>query len=61
MRTIFLTSALACLLSANVSTATPKVGDRLPDVSGFDEKGKPFSLREKLAGKPAVIVFGCLT
>ncbi len=61
MRDIFLTSAVACLLGANLATATPKVGDRLPDVSAFDEQGKAFPLREKLAGKPAVIVFGCLT
>lgn len=36
-------------------------GEPLPEISGFDESGNPFPLREKFAGKHAVIVFGCLT
>ena len=39
----------------------PRVGDDLPDVTAFDENGKPFPLKQKLKGKHAVIVFGCLT
>ena len=38
-----------------------EVGSALADVTAFDEKGAEFPLREKLKGKHAVIVFGCLT
>jgi hypothetical protein len=61
MRTIFFTVAVACLLFANLAGAIPKVGDRLPAVTAYDEAGKEFPLAEQLAGKPAVLVFGCLT
>lgn len=61
MKTIFPTLALAALSLVSVSFGFPNEGDRLPDVTAVDEAGKPFPLREKLAGKPAVIVFGCLT
>ena len=37
-----------------------KAGESLPEVSGYDEEGKPFHLRQ-LKGKHAVMVFGCLT
>ena len=36
-------------------------GKELPDVAAYDEEGEPFALREKLNGKHAVLVFGCLT
>ena len=39
----------------------PKVGDPIPDVTGFDEHGAPFPLRERLQGSYTVLVFGCLT
>tara|TARA_B100000029_G_scaffold393539_1_gene390895 strand:+ start:77 stop:364 length:288 start_codon:yes stop_codon:yes gene_type:complete len=39
----------------------PKVGSLVPDISVFDSEGRSFSLREKLKGRHAVIVFGCLT
>ncbi|MEM1441930.1 MAG: hypothetical protein AAGF67_06280 [Verrucomicrobiota bacterium] len=36
-------------------------GEKLPDVSGFDEEGNPFPLQQKLKGRHGVIIFGCLT
>ena len=60
MRKICLSTAAAVLMCANSGFANPKVGDRLPDVSAFDEQGEAFPLRETLDGSPAVIVFGCL-
>ena len=39
----------------------PLQGKDLPDVSAFDSEGKPFALHQKLKGRHAVIVFGCLT
>ena len=38
----------------------PKVGQVLPDIAGFDEKGQPFRLGQ-LKGRYTVLVFGCLT
>ena len=61
MRTIYPMLALAAVCLASDSFGLPNEGDPLPDVTAIDEAGKPFPLREKLAGKPAVIVFGCLT
>ena len=40
---------------------TPAVGSLAPDISVFDAEGRSFALREKLKGRHAVIVFGCLT
>lgn len=40
--------------------AFPAVGSVLPDVSAFDEQGKPFSTKS-LRGSYTVLVFGCLT
>jgi len=39
----------------------PKAGSLIPDISVFDAEGRSFALREKLKGRHAVIVFGCLT
>tara|TARA_B100000459_G_scaffold146000_1_gene111327 strand:- start:1012 stop:1188 length:177 start_codon:yes stop_codon:yes gene_type:complete len=39
----------------------PKVGSLVPNISVFDAEGRSFALREKLKGRHAVIVFGCLT
>ena len=39
----------------------PKIGSLVPNVSVFDSEGRNFALREKLKGRHAVIVFGCLT
>ena len=36
------------------------VGTRLPEVSIFDEEGRPFETKT-LRGKYSVLVFGCLT
>ena len=60
MRNVVLSVAVAIFLGADFAIAVPKVGDRLPDVSAFDEQGEAFPLRETLDGSPAVIVFGCL-
>lgn len=38
----------------------PKVGDQIPDIIAFDERGKELSL-SSTNGKYRVIVFGCLT
>lgn len=64
MRAIFpILSAcvLSGLLSPQAALGFPKVGDELPDVTAFDEAGNPFPLKESLAGKHSVMVFGCLT
>ena len=61
MRAIFSIGAVAMTLLASQALGIPRVGDQLPDVVGYDESGKEFSLRGELEGKPAVIVFGCLT
>ena len=41
--------------------ALPIQGRNLPDVTAYDAEGKPFALHQKLKGRHAVIVFGCLT
>ena len=38
----------------------PKLGDPLPDVTGYHENRQPVSLSD-LKGRYSVIVFGCLT
>lgn len=38
----------------------PNVGDLLPDITIYNDKGEPIALRS-LKGKFKVIVFGCLT
>ncbi len=40
---------------------SPRVGEPIPDVAGYDESGQPFPLRERLRGSYTVLVFGCLT
>ena len=47
-------------LSRRFDSASPKLGEPLPDVSGFTADGKPVSLRA-LKGDYKVLVFGCLT
>ncbi len=42
------------------SDPLPDVGERVPDVAGYDADGNRFEL-SRLRGKHAVIVFGCLT
>jgi hypothetical protein len=61
MRTLIRVAAVASWLIPQIVFALPEVGDRLPDITVLDEAGKPFPLRDRLEGKPAVIVFGCLT
>lgn len=39
---------------------SPAIGQRLPDVTVYDEDGEPFAVRD-LKGQYSVIVFGCLT
>ncbi|MDG2488228.1 MAG: hypothetical protein P8M65_11010 [Roseibacillus sp.] len=39
----------------------PAIGSAIPDIDVFDAQGRSFGLREKLKGKHAVLVFGCLT
>ena len=39
---------------------SPLIGKTLNDVSIFDEKGRPFSLKDA-EGNYTVVVFGCLT
>ena len=45
---------------ANFERTAPKVGDVLPDVSGYDAEGREFKL-SSLKGNYSVLVFGCLT
>ena len=39
----------------------PQVGSLIPDITVVDSLGGGFPLREKLKGRHAVLVFGCLT
>ncbi len=38
----------------------PQPGSRLPDLTVYDQQGKPFALKN-LRGSWTVLVFGCLT
>lgn len=46
--------------SATLENAGLKLGQTLPDLTVFDEKGEKFRLAD-VKGKHTVIVFGCLT
>ncbi len=48
------------LLQQRFEKEAPKVGQALPEVTAFDEKGQPFRLGQ-LKGRYTVLVFGCLT
>ncbi|MEN8715512.1 MAG: hypothetical protein ABF384_11445 [Verrucomicrobiales bacterium] len=71
MKNLRLSGALICCLlgfanaqgpgKAKDSGPLPLQGKELPDVTGHDESGADFPLRQKLKGKHGVIVFGCLT
>ena len=39
----------------------PKVGDPLPDLSIFDDMGRPVNIRDITEGSYSVLVLGCLT
>lgn len=60
-------AAFAGLLSAQDRAKSknarplPLEGKPLPEVVAHDENGEAFPLRERLDGRPAVLVFGCLT
>jgi cytochrome oxidase Cu insertion factor (SCO1/SenC/PrrC family) len=41
-------------------TASPRIGERLPDVAVVTLDGQPFNTRE-LRGRYTVLTFGCLT
>lgn len=45
---------------ANFERTAPKVGELLPDASGYDAEGNEFKL-SSLKGSYSVLVFGCLT
>jgi len=45
---------------ANFERTAPKVGEALPEASGYDAEGKEFKL-SRLKGSYSVLVFGCLT
>ncbi len=45
---------------ANFERTAPKVGEALPDATGYDAKGREFKL-SRLKGSYTVLVFGCLT
>ncbi len=45
---------------ANFERTAPKVGEVLPDATGYDAEGKEFKL-SRLKGSYSVLVFGCLT
>jgi len=48
------------MLQRQFEQRSPALGSQLPDVSVFDDEGKPLHVRD-LRGKYTVIVFGCLT
>ncbi len=39
----------------------PKVGDPLPDLTIFDDLGRPVNIRDLTKGSYSVLVLGCLT
>ena len=41
--------------------SAPKIGEPLPDLSIFDDKGNPVNLRELASENYKVLVLGCLT
>ncbi len=45
---------------ANFERTAPKVGEALPEASGYDAEGKEFKL-SSLKGSYSVLVFGCLS
>jgi len=45
---------------ANFERTAPKVGEALPDATGYDAEGREFML-SSLKGSYSVLVFGCLT
>lgn len=63
-RSIFALAAclgiVATAFAQRASRDLPRVGERVPDVVGYDAAGERFEL-SRLRGKHAVIVFGCLT
>lgn len=66
---IYLLVTIALVLTSVASKAQRQkpggapieVGSKLADVTAYLEDGSAYSLREKLKGKHAVLVFGCLT
>ena len=58
---MILSIAAVAVTFCTTAAALPQEGDKLADVSAIGEDGKEFPLREKLKGKHAVLVFGCLT
>ena len=46
--------------NAEFREVSPRIGESLPDLAGFDEQGNAFSL-DQLKGHLTVLVFGCLT
>lgn len=53
-------SALLNQLQSRFESTAPAVGEPLPHIQVFDEKGQPFQLKN-LKGSYTVLVFGCLT
>ncbi|MCK5944088.1 MAG: hypothetical protein KAI24_19035 [Planctomycetes bacterium] len=47
-------------MNRRFASRSPKVGEPLPDATGFTMTGAPFSLRDT-RGKLTVLVTGCLT
>ena len=47
-------------LARRFDARSPKLNGPLPDVSGYNVDGEPFSL-SSLKGEYSVLVFGCLT
>ena len=50
----------ARILEGRFDRFGPRIGDPLPDVSGYDADGNKFRLRS-LKGLSTVLLFGCLT
>lgn len=46
--------------NAEFREVSPRLGEPLPDLAGYDEQGNTFSL-DQLKGHLTVLVFGCLT
>ncbi len=48
-------------VTARFIAGGPKVGDPLPDLSIFDDMGRPVNIRDITEGSYSALVLGCLT
>ena len=49
------------MVNSKFDVAAPAIGESMPDITVYDEAGKPVSLKNLLEGHYSVVVLGCLT